>query len=452
MFDLDPGDELDLIVSTAREFAADTLVPALREHEAARGVVASARQAYAEIGLAALELPEPLGGAGLGPLARVALNEELGAADPGAALALDPLGPALYPLAELGGEAALEELALPLLEQPEARALLVTREELGAAIDGPVVSGRVPWVPSDRVDLLVVLDDDGAVVLREGITANPLPGAGLRAAGAAELVLEDAPIASRWRDAAAAARSLARARLYAASLLLGVLRHASEFSRGYALERVAFGRPIAHHQALAFLITDMRMASTPRACSCTKRPGASTRGLDCAGRSRVGLGGVHRGRRARSDRTAYRSSAATASWRTTPSRRHMREARTLGLLLCGGFDAADRGRGTRELLRPAFQDALGPRARTRPEVRCDGLLASTKSTREPRSKPRASSGSKEVPPAGTRSGSRRGRPIPVDDPFFDRCLERGEGRTRWPAPKGRASEAASRRSIGTRPA
>jgi len=39
-----------------------------------------------------------------------------------------------------------------------------------------------------------------------------------------------------------------------------VLRHACEFSRGYALEREAFGRPIAHHQALAFLITDMRMA------------------------------------------------------------------------------------------------------------------------------------------------------------------------------------------------
>ncbi|MGH7287574.1 MAG: acyl-CoA dehydrogenase family protein, partial [Myxococcota bacterium] len=37
-------------------------------------------------------------------------------------------------------------------------------------------------------------------------------------------------------------------------------RQAAEFSRAYAMQRVAFGRPIAHHQALAFLIADMRSA------------------------------------------------------------------------------------------------------------------------------------------------------------------------------------------------
>ena len=44
------------------------------------------------------------------------VNEELAAGDAGAALALDPLGPALYPLLELGGEEALQQFALPLLE------------------------------------------------------------------------------------------------------------------------------------------------------------------------------------------------------------------------------------------------------------------------------------------------------------------------------------------------
>ena len=38
------------------------------------------------------------------------------------------------------------------------------------------------------------------------------------------------------------------------------MRQAAEFSREYAMEREAFGRPIAHHQGLSFLITDMRMA------------------------------------------------------------------------------------------------------------------------------------------------------------------------------------------------
>ena len=44
------------------------------------------------------------------------------------------------------------------------------------------------------------------------------------------------------------------------ALLVGVMRESSDYSRNYALDRVAFGRPIAHHQALAFLIADMVMA------------------------------------------------------------------------------------------------------------------------------------------------------------------------------------------------
>jgi alkylation response protein AidB-like acyl-CoA dehydrogenase len=59
---------------------------------------------------------------------------------------------------------------------------------------------------------------------------------------------------------AGAARARARTRLYIASLLLGVMRAACDFSREYAKERQAFGKPIGHHQALAFLITDMQMA------------------------------------------------------------------------------------------------------------------------------------------------------------------------------------------------
>ena len=63
-----------------------------------------------------------------------------------------------------------------------------------------------------------------------------------------------------WVNPRGARRALARARLHAASLLIGVMRAACDFSRDYALQRVAFGKPIAHHQALAFLIADMAMA------------------------------------------------------------------------------------------------------------------------------------------------------------------------------------------------
>jgi alkylation response protein AidB-like acyl-CoA dehydrogenase len=259
VFDFSPGDDLELIVATTRELAERELAPALRRNERTRRVAARAREACAAIGLDRLELPDALGGTGHGAQARVAVNEELAAADAGAALALDPLGPALYPLLELGGVEALRLFAVPLLGDAEARAVLITDGDARLEI-GEKLSGHVPWVPADRVDLLVVLHGDEALVIRERLDPQPLRGGGLHAAGAAELRIDRAPIAARWTDAAGAVRARARARLYMASLLTGVLRQAADFSREYALGREAFGRPIAHHQALAFLITDMRTA------------------------------------------------------------------------------------------------------------------------------------------------------------------------------------------------
>jgi alkylation response protein AidB-like acyl-CoA dehydrogenase len=260
MFDFGLDSELELIARIAADFAAAELAPRIREAEAARAVDAGVAKRFAETGLAGLELPEALGGAGQGALARALVNEELGAADPGAALALDPLGPALYALAELGGEEALRVHAAPLLAGPGARAVLACEADAALSEAEGRVLGRVPWAPADRVDLLVLLGAERVSVLRDGIEKTLLRGAGLRAAGASELRLSGARVVASWRGAAGAARALARARLYAASLLVGVMRAAAEFSREYALQRVAFGRPIAHHQALAFLIADMRSA------------------------------------------------------------------------------------------------------------------------------------------------------------------------------------------------
>jgi acyl-CoA dehydrogenase len=54
-------------------------------------------------------------------------------------------------------------------------------------------------------------------------------------------------------------------------------------------------------------------------------------------------------------------------------------------------------------------------------------------------------GRTEARPAGLEA-DRLGRPIPVDDPYFEKLVERGEAQTRWPGPKGR-----ERASTGTSP-
>ncbi len=51
-------------------------------------------------------------------------------------------------------------------------------------------------------------------------------------------------------------------------------------------------------------------------------------------------------------------------------------------------------------------------------------------------------GEKEIRPVGLEA-DREGRPIPVGHAYFDRCLARGEGGTRWPGSKGRPSRSGS---------
>jgi alkylation response protein AidB-like acyl-CoA dehydrogenase len=343
MFDFGVGEELELLVRTVRGFAHDELAPRLRSAEAARALDAAVHEAYARIGLPGLELPIELGGAGLGLIERVLVNEELAAADAGAALGLDGLGPALYGLLELSDTSALAELSMALLEVPRARAVLITRRDAQLDIGEHDISGDVAWVPAARVDLLLLLDQEGVIAVREGIEVEPVPGAGLRAAGASALRLRNAKIVARVRDPLRAQRALARARLYVASLLVGVLRQACEYSRRYALERVAFGKPIAHHQALAFLITDMHAAVEGTRLLLHDAAWRAERALPCTGEAASAFVEAVEASRLVGP-ACVQILGGHGFMQDHPVEKYMREARALGLML-GGIDAAKEDAG-----------------------------------------------------------------------------------------------------------
>lgn len=362
MIDFEIGDELELLVETTRQFAVDHLGGVSREAESARRVDDAVRDTYGEIGLDGLELPESLGGAALGCLARCLVNEELAAEDVGAAMALDVLGPALYPALELGGERAAADLRATCEARPGARAVLITESD-DRDPKAPL-SLEAAWVPADDVAAVMVLGPNGACWVRDGITTEPLRGAGLRAAGASRLSIDRALVHASWLDPAAVGRALARCRLHVASLLVGVLRAACDFSRTYATERQAFGRPIAHHQALAFLITDMTIALESTRLlvheaawrldaglpTATDAASALAEAIDAArfiGPSGVQILGGH---------------GFMADY---PVEKHMREARALGLL-AGGLDAAvdDAGRALCETDHPLALSHLARSSRS----------------------------------------------------------------------------------------
>ncbi len=344
MFDLDAGDDLDLLVETARKLAVGELSPRLRASESAREVAADLRTLWEEVGLARLELPESRDGAGFGCLARALVNEELAAGDVGAALALDPYGPAWTTLFEVGGEAAADA-GLRAVDASGERAVLLAPGDARVEVSDRSITLEAPWLAAERVGAVVVLRGDEALLLTEGFSLEPVRGAGLRAAGGACLSASSAPIAGRWSSAVGAERALARARLYLASLLLGVLRASCEYAASYSQQREAFGRPIGHHQALAFLITDMHMAldaarllvheaawRVDRGLSCVAE--AASAWAECIEASRlIGPAGVQ----------VLGGHGFMADY---PVEKHMREARALGLAL-GGFDAAIQDAGER---------------------------------------------------------------------------------------------------------
>lgn len=358
MFDFALSDELALVQRTARSFAEKELLPRLRSAEAARAVESGVYAAFAATGLRGLELPAELGGAGMSLLARVLVNEELSAADPGAALALDGFGPAAPALLAFDGAGAAADALAPLLAEPQARAWLVTEREGRFDIDADTLSGELAWLPTPRLDLLIVLREREALLVTRPGSIELVNGSGLRAAGAAALRLARAPIALRIGDPARVAAALAGARLYLASLLLGVLRRACEYSRAYALERVAFGKPIAHHQALAFAMVDMHSAVEGARLLVHDAAYRAERGLPFEAAAASAFVEVVEASRAIGP-GAVQVLGGHGFMQDHPVEKSMREARALGLLL-GGVDAAreDAGRALCEAALPVQLSAV----------------------------------------------------------------------------------------------
>jgi alkylation response protein AidB-like acyl-CoA dehydrogenase len=245
------SDEERLVQETARRFAQDRLLPALRAHERARGVPPALADEFAALGFDAA-----------GAFAQALALEELAAVDPGAALALDAAGLARAFVSERG---------------------VVIHDDAGTIVArNGRVSGTCAWVPADAVALAVILQPGRALVVREGWTLARVRPCGLEAAGASRLVFQDAPVAETIDDPRALARATARMRTTVAALLTGAARGAHEYAMRYATERVAFGRPIAHHQALAFLIADLATAVDVARLAVWRAAAALDRGEDAA--------------------------------------------------------------------------------------------------------------------------------------------------------------------------
>jgi len=280
----DFSDEQQQLRDTVRRFLSDRCPPT-----AVRAILEGPepydRALYAglaEMGLLGAAIPEAHGGLGLGYLELCVIAEELGRAN-----APVPVASSIYLVAELikaAGDEAQKAAWLPRLASGEAVGALAWSEGPGtvkpkgvtARLAGGRLSGtKVPVLDGEAADVAVVLVRTGAEGERGlSLALVDLTGAGVSRQGLetidpsrpqAKLTFDNAPaelLGAEGEGWALLQSALDRAAILTAFEQVGGSDRALEMARDYALQRIAFGRPIGSFQAIKHMLADMYVAAT----------------------------------------------------------------------------------------------------------------------------------------------------------------------------------------------
>jgi acyl-CoA dehydrogenase len=231
-----------------------------------------------EMGFLGAAIPEEYGGVGLGHLELCVIAEELGRA-----IAPVPTASSIYLAAEflmIAGSQAQKQAWLPKLASGETIGTFaygeglgrVTEKSIKATVSGGKLSGtKTPVADGEIADLAVVAAREGGKV---SLYLVDLTGPGVTRAtldtidptrGQSTITFKDAPAellgvaGDGWR---LAAEVLDRAAILLAFEQVGGSDRALEMGRDYALDRMAFGRPIGSFQAVKHLLADMYVSAT----------------------------------------------------------------------------------------------------------------------------------------------------------------------------------------------
>jgi alkylation response protein AidB-like acyl-CoA dehydrogenase len=288
-FDLRPTEEQELLRQTARRFASDVLRPAAHDADAATSPPAEVLSRAQELTLAALVVPEELGGVAetRSSVTSTLIVEELARGDLGLALAvLAPIG-VVHALVDCGTREQQERwlprftgetftpAALTVLEsQPLFDPSRPRTGAVRASNGGWTLHGEKALVPlASLAEVFLVSADIRGVGPRlflvergePGVSIEAQPAMGLRAAGLGRIRLDGVRVsrhallggeegALRGFDFPAI---VDRARIAWGAVAVGGAQAVLEYVMAYCAERKAFGEPITNRQAVAFLIADM---------------------------------------------------------------------------------------------------------------------------------------------------------------------------------------------------
>jgi alkylation response protein AidB-like acyl-CoA dehydrogenase len=284
LFDLTPTDEQKMIVDATREFAAEQLRPIAAQADADSEAPADLlKRVNAELGVTLVGIPEALGGMGHERSATTGalVAEAMAHGDMGLAVAC--LAPAAVSNAlVLWGDETQQATYLPSFVGDDVPAAALAVLEPRPLFDpfqldttaqrtsgGYKLSGVKSLVPrAATAELFIVaaaLEGAPALFIVESGTSGVLiegePAMGLRAASTARLVLEDVvvPDGALLKDGSANAYAdcIRLSRIGWAALACGTGKAVLDYVIPYVNERKAFGEPISHRQAVAFMVANI---------------------------------------------------------------------------------------------------------------------------------------------------------------------------------------------------
>jgi len=290
LIDFTLTEEQEALCDLVREFATNEIVPVAPLLDSEQRHSPEIVQKYFDIGFLHYAVPEEFGGAGLGTLDGCLFTEELGAACGGVACVLGGNTLGLTPLLISGREELKEELLTHHTQGPNLAAFCLTEAGAGsdagamrsaARLEGDhyVINGTKSFITNGSVaNIYSVFAMEDPELGNKGFSAFMVPAdtqgitigkkedkMGQRTADTRELVFQEVRIPARYRLGKGldgfkiAMMTLDESRATVGAAAVGIARAALEVATQYAKERVQFGKPIAGHQAIQFMLANMAM-------------------------------------------------------------------------------------------------------------------------------------------------------------------------------------------------
>ncbi|SMO40945.1 hypothetical protein SAMN06265221_10250 [Paracoccus laeviglucosivorans] len=281
--------EQEQIRDAARDFAQDRLAPGAaardRDHAFPRAELAE----MGALGFLGMLVPEAHGGAETGSVAYALALEEIAAAD-GACSTIMSVHSSVgcVPILRFGTDAQKARFLPKMAAGEWIGGFALTEPQAGSDAsnlktravrkgDHYVIDGAKQFITSGKNgDVIIVFAVTDAAAGKKGISAfivpTDTPGyqvvrveekLGLHASDTCAIAFSDmrVPVENRLGEEGEGYRialaNLEGGRIGIAAQAVGMARAAFDAALAYARERVAFGRPIAEHQAVAFKLADM---------------------------------------------------------------------------------------------------------------------------------------------------------------------------------------------------